>query len=59
MKINQILNWIVVATAAIAVILLLDVILGLIVGVAKTAVPILIILIGVGLILRFIASRHT
>jgi len=59
MKISQILNWIVIAIAAIAVILLLEFILGLVVGVAKTAVPILIILLGVGFILRFIASRHT
>ncbi|MCY4172417.1 MAG: hypothetical protein OXF08_12580 [Bacteroidetes bacterium] len=59
MTISQILNWIVIAVAAIAVILLLDVILGLVVGIAKAAIPILIILLGVGFILRFIASRRT
>ncbi|MCY4233743.1 MAG: hypothetical protein OXE59_08425 [Bacteroidetes bacterium] len=59
MTISQILNWIVISVAAIAVILLLDVILGLVVGIAKAAIPILIILLGVGFILRFIASRRT
>ena len=59
MKLNQLINWIIIAIVAVAVILLLDVIIGLVAGLAKVAIPILIILFGVGFILRFIASRHT
>jgi len=59
MKLNQLINWIIIAIVAVAVILLLDVIIGLVAGLARAAIPILIILIGIGFILRFIASRRT
>ncbi|MCY3999826.1 MAG: hypothetical protein OXF06_13165 [Bacteroidetes bacterium] len=59
MKLTQLINWIIIAIVAVAVILLLDVIIGLVAGLAKTAIPLLIILFGVGFILRFIASRRT
>lgn len=59
MRLDRILNWIIVAIAALVVILLFDLMLGLVVGLARAAVPILIILFLVGLVLRFIGTRRT
>ncbi len=59
MRLNQILNWIVVAIAIVVLILLLDIIFGLVMGLAKAAIPILVSLFLVGLVLRFIGSRRT
>ena len=59
MRLDQVLNWIIIAIVAVVVILLLNVILGLVLGLAKAAIPILIILFVAGLILRFIGSRRT
>ncbi len=59
MRLNQILNWIVIAIAVVVLILLIDFIFGLVVGLAKTVAPILIGLFLVGLILRYIGSRRT
>lgn len=42
MRLDRILNWIIVAIAALVVILLFDLMLGLVVGLARAAVPILI-----------------
>ncbi len=58
MKLDQILNWIVIAIVIVAVILFLDVIVGLVVGLAQAAIPILIILFLVGLVLRYIGGRR-
>ena len=59
MRLDRILNWIIIAIVALVVILLFDLILGLVVGLARAAVPILIILFLVGLVLRFIGTRRT
>lgn len=59
MRLDRILNWIIIAIVALVVILLFDFILGRVVGLAKAAVPILIILFVVGLVLRFIGTRRT
>lgn len=59
MRLDRILNWIIIAIAALVVILLFDLMLGLVVGLARAAVPILIILFLVGLVLRFIGTRRT
>ena len=59
MRLDRILNWIIIAIVALVVILLFDLILDLVAGLAKAAVPILIILFLVGLVLRFIGTRRT
>lgn len=59
MRLDRILNWIIIAIAALVVILLFDLMLGLVVGLARAAVPILIILFLIGLVLRFIGTRRT
>ena len=59
MRLDRIQNWIIISIVALVVILLFGQILGLLAGLAKAAIPILIILFLVGLVLRFIGSRHT
>ena len=59
MKLDRILNWIIIAIVALVVILLFEFILGLFVGLFRAAIPILVILFLVALVLRFIGTRRT
>ena len=58
MDLNQVLRWIVVAIVVTVVLLLLEGILGLIAGLFKIALPVLIILFLTGLVLRFMAQKR-
>ena len=54
MSLNPILRWIIVAIVIIVLVLLLDAVVGLLSGLAKVALPILLILFGAAVILRFV-----
>ena len=56
MRLEQILNGIVIAIAVAVLILLLDLIFGLFVGLAKATFPLLIILFLIGLLLRLVGT---
>lgn len=58
MDLNQVLRWIVVAIVVTVVLLLLEGILGLIAGLFKIALPVLIVLFLSGLVLRFLARKR-
>ncbi|MDE2732604.1 MAG: hypothetical protein OXM02_04515 [Bacteroidota bacterium] len=58
MDLNQVLRWIVVAIVVTVVLVLLEGILGLIAGLFKIALPVLIVLFLTGLILRFLAQKR-
>ena len=59
MRLDLVLRWIVIAIVIVAVVALLDVILGLVVGLAWAAMPILIILFVVGIVVRIIGGRRS
>ncbi|MCY3614315.1 MAG: DUF1328 domain-containing protein [Rhodothermaceae bacterium] len=59
MRLDLVLRWIVIAIVIVAVVALLDVILGLVVGLAWAAMPILIILFVVGVVVRIIGGRRS
>ena len=59
MRLDLVLRWIVIAIVIVAVVALLDVILGLVVGLAWAAMPILIILFVLGVVVRIIGGRRS
>lgn len=59
MRLDLLLRWIVIAIVIVAVVVLLDVILELVVGLARVAMPILVILFLIGVVVRIIGGRRS